>query len=211
MDGKNSTTVLLVRHGHVPGIEPPTFRGRADIQLTDRGINEAGWTGKWIAQRWRPTIVYTSPRQRCINTGRAIASQCRLETQVMSHLDDLNYGAWQSKSHEAAAAEYPRMFQLWQTAPQWVRFPEGESLQDLLVRAAEALRVVIENHPSQTVVMVSHDSFIRVALMHLLDQPLSAYWKLAQAPCAISEIALLPGGCAVIQTVNQTTHLEAMG
>lgn len=210
METEGSTTVLLVRHGHVPGIEPPTFRGRADIQLTERGIKEAGWTGKWIAERFKPMIVYTSPRQRCINTGRAIASQCRVGAQVMSCLDDLDYGRWQSKTHEEASAEDPKMFQQWLAAPQLVRFPEGESLQDLQARAADAMRVAIQQHPAQTIVMVSHDSFNRAALMHLLDQPLSAYWKLAQAPCAINEISLLQEG-AVIRAVNQTSHLEAMG
>jgi probable phosphoglycerate mutase len=208
MVSEGETTVVLVRHGHVPGIEPATFRGRADIQLAERGIQEAGRTGQWIAERWQPTIVYTSTRQRCIDTGRAIATQCRVDTRVLSYLDDLDYGQWQSKTHTAAAAEFPALFRRWQSAPQLVRFPNGESLQDLLARAADAVRVAIEKHPSQTIVMVSHDSLNRAMLMHLLDQPLSAYWKLEQAPCAINEITLLPAG-AQIKSINQTAHLDA--
>jgi len=34
------TTALLVRHGHVPGIDPETFRGRTDIGLTECGRRE---------------------------------------------------------------------------------------------------------------------------------------------------------------------------
>jgi phosphoserine phosphatase len=208
MQSTNPTTLLLVRHGHVPGIEPPTFRGRSAIQLTERGVREAQSTAQWIAGRWRPTIVYTSPRRRCIDTGGAIATQCNVGAQVLSYLDDLDYGQWQSKTHDAVAAEYPAIFHRWRTAPQFVRFPNGESLQDLLARAADALQVAREKHPGQTIIMVGHDSLNRALLMHVLDQPLSAYWKLTQAPCAINEISLTPDR-AVVASINQTAHLEA--
>jgi phosphoserine phosphatase len=69
----DETTMVLILHGHVPGIETPTFRGRSEISLTERGIHEARNTAQWIAQHWRPTIVYTSPRRRCVQTGSWIA------------------------------------------------------------------------------------------------------------------------------------------
>lgn len=49
MEPTELTTLLLVRHGHVPGIEPATFRGRTDIELTERGVHEAHLTAEWIA------------------------------------------------------------------------------------------------------------------------------------------------------------------
>jgi phosphoserine phosphatase len=209
MDPANGTRLLLVRHGHVPGIEPATFRGRSDIQLTERGFREAKSTAQWISKRWRPTIVYTSPRRRCVDTGAAIAMRCGVKTQVLPSLDDLDYGEWQARAHSDIAAECPAIFHRWQTAPQLIRFPRGESLQDLLARAADAVRVAMEVHPAQTIVMVGHDSVNRAVLIHLLDQPLSTYWKLGQAPCAISEI-LLTYERAVVVGINQTAHLEAL-
>jgi phosphoserine phosphatase len=202
-----TTTILLVRHGQVPGIEPATFRGRTDIQLTERGVQQARSTARWLARRFRPTIVYTSPRRRCIDTGAEIATQCGVNTQVLPSLDDLDYGAWQSLTHTAVAAEWPTMYHRWERTPQLVRFPNGESLQDLLTRAADAVRLALENHPAQTIVMVGHESLNRVLLLHVLDQPLSAYWKLAQSPCAINELLLMPER-AVVLSVNQTAHLE---
>src|SRR5215469_5664326 len=35
------TRIILVRHGHVEGIDPPRFRGREDLALTERGKAEA--------------------------------------------------------------------------------------------------------------------------------------------------------------------------
>ena len=208
MEPTELTTLLLVRHGHVPGIEPATFRGRTDIELTERGVHEAHLTAEWIAKRWRPTIVYTSPRRRCIDTGEAIAKQCGVIAKVLPHLDDLDYGDWQSKTHEAIATECPTVYGRWFASPQFVRFPNGESLQDLMARAADAVRVAREEHPAQTITMVSHDSLNRALLMHILDQPASAYWKLTQAPCAVNEIRLMPDRAVVVQ-MNQTAHLNS--
>jgi phosphoserine phosphatase len=205
----DTTTIVLVRHGHVPGIEPATFRGRSDIQLTERGVYEARSTAEWIAQRWQPTIVYTSPRRRCIDTGNAIARRCNVMSQVLSYLDDLDYGEWQSRTHEVMESEFPAMYRRWRTAPQLMRFPKGESLQDLLARAADAQRFALQKHPAQTIVMVSHDSLNRALLMHILDQPLVAYWKLAQAPCAINEISPTLDH-SVVLSINQTVHLRAV-
>jgi probable phosphoglycerate mutase len=205
--GTEFTTVLLVRHGHVPGIDPATFRGRTDIELTERGVQEARRTAEWIAKRWRTTIVYTSPRRRCIDTGDAIAKHSAVSARVLPCLDDLDYGDWQSKTHDAVAAESPTMYRRWWEAPQSMRFPNGESLQNLLARAADAVRVARDEHPAQTIVMVSHDSLNRAILVHILDQPASAYWTLAQDPCAINEIRIMQGR-AVLMHMNQVAHLE---
>ena len=35
------TRILLTRHGHVDGIWPERFRGRAELALTERGVGQA--------------------------------------------------------------------------------------------------------------------------------------------------------------------------
>src|ERR1700716_3867661 len=92
------TRIVLVRHGQVPGIIPERFRGRANLELTDRGLAEARATATRIAQSWRPTIVYTSPMHRCVMTGQFIAERCHVPALVLDDLNDVDYGAWQGKT-----------------------------------------------------------------------------------------------------------------
>jgi phosphoserine phosphatase len=94
------TTIVLTRHGHVDGIWPKRFRGRGDLALTQRGKAEARAVAEYIAARWRPTKVYTSPLQRCVATGAAIAGACHVEAVVLDGLNDLDYGSWQFKLYE---------------------------------------------------------------------------------------------------------------
>jgi probable phosphoglycerate mutase len=201
------TRIILTRHGHVDGIAPERFRGRTELALTERGRADAAALAGRIAAHWSPAAIYTSPMGRCVATGRAVAERCGLEASVLPDLNDLDYGAWTWKTHEEARAEDPAAFARWYAAPQLMRFPAGESLQDLALRAANVVRQVTEAHPGGAVVLVGHDSLNRVLLGLLLGQPLSAYWTLAQSPCAISEIEIA-GDTARVLRMNDTAHLE---
>jgi probable phosphoglycerate mutase len=44
--------------------------------------------------------------------------------------------------------------------------------------------------------------------MELLDQPLSAYWRVAQDPCCLNEIDV-DAGKIFVRRINETAHLEA--
>lgn len=201
------TRLLLTRHGHVDGINPARFRGRAELALTETGLAQAEALARRIARQWRPVAIYTSGLQRCVVTGAKIAGATGAPASVMDGLMDLDYGGWQMRTHDEVRAEAPDAFKLWHVAPQLVRFPEGESLQDLLARTADALRAVLARHPADPVVMVGHDSVNRALLLQLLDQPLAAYWKLAQDPCCLNEV-LIEGDKVQVLRVNDTSHLR---
>ncbi len=199
--------ILLTRHGHVEGIKPEQFRGREPLALTERGRTEAQAVAARIAAAWRPSRIYTSPMGRCIDTGAAIAKACGIAAEICADLNDIDYGAWQFKTFEQANSDDPALFDAWFATPQFIRFPDGESLQDLVARAANALRLVLSRHRNETIVMVGHDSVNRALLLELLDQPLSAYWRIAQAPCCLNEIDIAEGTICV-QRINETRHLE---
>jgi probable phosphoglycerate mutase len=119
---------------------------------------------------------------------------------------DIDYGAWQMRTHDEIKAEAPKAYRLWRATPQRMRFPDGESLQDLVARTADVVRLVLERHPTDTVVMVGHDSVNRAILMQFLDQPLSAYWRLIQDPCTLNEVDVESDDIRV-QRINDTSHL----
>lgn len=204
------TRILLTRHGHVDGIHPARFRGRAELPLTDRGLAQADALAARISVRWKPVAVYTSSLQRCIVTGDRVAKACGIPASVHDGMGDIDYGAWQMRTHEEVETEAPATYRLWRRAPHLMRFPAGESLQDVVARTANALRLVLNRHAGDTVVLVGHDSVNRALLLQLLDQPLSAYWRLAQDPCSLNEIEILPDGEVRVERINDTSHLDQL-
>jgi broad specificity phosphatase PhoE len=205
-DSDNMTRIILVRHGHVEGITPERFRGRRDVALSNLGVRQAKATALRIAQQWAPVTAYTSPLQRCVQTAAPIAAACSIPSMVLTDLDDVHYGDWEWCTHDAVGAQWPALYERWLKAPHLVRFPKGESLQEVAARVSNVLRLALERHRQQTVVVVGHSFCNRVLLLQTLDQPLSAYWRLGQDPCSLSEIEIHEHGTTV-HRLNETQHL----
>ncbi len=205
------TKLILTRHGHVEGIDPPRFRGRAELELTDLGRAEAQAVGARIARDWSPAAIYSSPMGRCRATAAAIGEACGSKVNVYEGLNDLDYGDWQGHSHEDIKSRFATEFAAWFATPQLVRFPGGESLQDLIARTADTLRMVVERHSQEdeTVVLVGHDSVNRALILQLLDMPVAAYWRITQAPCTVNEIDLSGDKVRALK-INDTGHLDGL-
>jgi probable phosphoglycerate mutase len=203
------TKILLIRHGHVEGIKPARFRGRQPLDLTARGRAEAAAVAKRVAGSWQPSKIYSSPMGRCVETAAAIANACGITSEICGDLNDIDYGDWQFKTYQEAKDDDPALFETWFAKPHLVRFPSGEALQDVVARTANALRLVLTCYPEETVVFVGHDSSNRALLLQLLDQPLSAYWRVDQGPGCINEVDVANGNICV-RRLNGTQHLDAV-
>ncbi len=204
-----TTRIVLVRHGHVDGIHPERFRGRAEIPLSSLGEKQRMLTAERVKESSAPVIVFTSSLGRCIATGEAIAAACDVPSQILPELCDIDYGAWQWKTHDEVRQSEPKAFESWKKFPDQMKMPEGESLQQVLVRVTQALNKVLQDYTGKTVVMVSHDSVNRVLLLHMLGLPLSKYWAIKQDPCCINEIEF-DEGVFQIKSVNETWHLRQL-
>jgi len=66
------TKMILVHHGHVEGISPERFRGRADLALTPGGRRQAEATARRVQANWTLAALYASPLSRCLKTAEAI-------------------------------------------------------------------------------------------------------------------------------------------
>jgi hypothetical protein len=94
------TKIILTRHGHVEGIKPARFRGRTELPLTELGQAQAKAVAARIAKTWNPVKVYTSPMGRCVATGQEIARACRVGSEPIEALNDLDYGRWQWRTFD---------------------------------------------------------------------------------------------------------------
>lgn len=70
------TRILLVRHGRTAWNVHERFRGREDVPLDQTGLSQAERTAAYIASRWNPAAVYSTPLARGRATAEAIARRC---------------------------------------------------------------------------------------------------------------------------------------
>jgi len=202
------TRIVLVRHGHVEGIDPPRFRGRLDLPLTAQGVRQAELTRDYLAWTFRPAAVYTSPLSRCVRTGEILAQPYGLAPSTLADIVDIDYGAWQGKSYDEVQAAESAAFSRWCRAPHLAEIPGGETLHDLAARVARVMRTIAAAHRGQTVLLVGHDTVNRISLLLALEASLGRFWSIGQQPCAVNVLEYDDAAGWIVRSLNERGHLR---
>ena len=88
-------------------------------------------------------------------------------------------------------ARWPEEVELWYRRPDLARIAGGETLHDVLARAARGLRALVDRHPEETVVLVGHDCINRMILLYaLVHRPPRRAVLSALAPAVVSAVAI---------------------
>ena len=201
------TTLYLVRHGQTAWNREEVFRGRADIPLNDTGRKEALLTGHYL-ERVKVDSIYSSPLSRAVETAEAIARYQGKEVQISQGLIDIDFGRWQGVSHEEVKERYGDLYRQWNDTPHLVRFPRGESLEDVRGRVLRVIDEILRDHTDETLIMVSHRVVNKTMLCGLLGLDNSHFWQIGQDTGCINILEFGEG--FILRRLNDTSHLVAI-
>lgn len=204
------TLIIVIRHGQTAWNEGggERFRGRAEVELDDKGIRQARATAARVAQ-WEVGAIYSSPLKRALSTANILAEPLKLQVQPMEGLIDIDYGRWQGLSLKEAAEEDSKLYELWLKSPHLVTFPQGESLEQVQKKVIGAVESLVPQHPGQSIVLVSHKVVCKVLFCSLLGLDTSHFWQLQQDPCAINLVEADENAVA-IASLNDSCHLKEL-
>lgn len=199
-------TVILVRHGETDWNREEVFRGRIDISLNQTGLSQAHALRESLNDRVIDEI-YASPLGRALETARILAQGRGREVKVEDGFIDIDFGSWQGLSHRQVRDEHNELYETWSAMPQAVKFPGGESLEDVYRRSMEALAGIIKSNPGKTLAVVSHRVVNKVLLCAILGLERSRFWCLRQDTCAINIFEYREGDY-FLSLLNDTCHLR---
>jgi len=200
------TRAILIRHGQTVWNKGDRFRGQIDLDLDNVGLMQA----QAIASRvihWPVSRLFSSPLKRAWQTAQAVADLMGLQTQQLEGLKDINYGQWQGRTPAEVATEQPALYRQWRTQPKLVTFPEGESLDQIRIRATTALEELLARYPGETMVIVSHKVVCKLLVLHVLGLDTSHFWNLEQDNGAINVLETR-NNLLVADLINDTCHLN---
>jgi phosphoserine phosphatase len=202
------TQIILVRHGQTPWNKAKIFRGSKDIPLNDQGREEARLAGEWLKGE-AIHAAYTSPLSRSRDTALAIAGLHGVQVQDLPGLSDLNYGDWEGLPLTEVKVKYADLYRQWETSPQTVRFPNGETLEELRTRALSGVDEVLQQHPDQVVLLSAHRAVNKVLIAAFIGLDNSHFWRIGQDTTAINRFRRV-GDVWHIMSINDTCHLRGM-
>lgn len=156
--------ILLVRHGESEWNAIRRLQGQADIELSERGKEQARALAPMVAS-FKPGLVMTSDLKRAVHTATLLGYP---EAAHEPLLREQNVGTWTGAEIAHLMAEAPAAYAGWRAgtfAPE-----NGEIWADFRARVARGLEKA-RAAEAETILAVCHGGVIRAALDGALGLP----------------------------------------
>ena len=165
-------TLLLVRHAQtVWHAENRYAGGDSDIDLTPDGAAQAAGLAAWARERGVDAVV-SSPVRRARETAAPCADAVGVPLRVVDGLREVSFGIAEGRTLAELDPGVATRFRA--GSP----FPGSEPFDDAARRGADALRELgeaAERDGTGTVLVVAHNTLLRLALCALLGLPPARY------------------------------------
>jgi broad specificity phosphatase PhoE len=187
--GHSVSDLLLVRHGLCDPVDNVIAGRSAGIHLNAVGLRQVRKLARALAHL-PIAAVYSSPLERARETAAALAEPAGLHVRISPALEELDFGAWTGRTLASLAddADWRRF----NTERGTTRIPGGETMDEVVARAADGLTRMAADHGAEPVVAVSHGDVIRALLAHYAGMSLDHMLRLEVAPASVSVVRLGP-------------------
>ena len=200
------TRLLLVRHGATTLSAEDRFAGATDVPLSDEGRQQARRLGERLADDGI-AAVYCSPLQRTLETAALVAAPHGLSPLLRAGLREIDHGHWEGLTRREVEDRFGDEYARWEQDPFTVAPDGGECGVDVMARALPVVRAIVEAHPGQTVLAVSHKATIRLIISSLLGFDARGYRdRLDQAPACLNVLDFRDPVRARLMLFNDVSH-----
>ena len=144
------------------------------------------------------SAVYASPLERALATAQTVAARHGLVPVVIADLREIDFGQVEGLEFD----ELPPGLQAGLLSqPSKVRFPGGETYEDLSERVCHALREIVARHGGETVAVITHAGSIRAALAAWLGIKGDAIFRIDQRTASVNVVDWVEG-TPIVRLVN---------
>ncbi|SFB08187.1 probable phosphoglycerate mutase [Amycolatopsis marina] len=186
------TRLLLARHGQTEWHAENRYAGTSEVALTRAGLEQARALAEFVRRlegTRRPTALYCSPQGRARTTAQPAADALGLSPRISGELREVHFGVVEGRTLDEVRAEDPELVSRFRADPVACAFPGSEPPEDAAERGAKALRTIAEAD-DEVVLVVAHNTLLRLTLCRMLGIPLSTYRTVFPqlGNCALTEI-----------------------
>jgi probable phosphoglycerate mutase len=203
-----ATTILLVRHGESAPAHPerpfPLRDGHGDPELDPVGIEQADRLADRLEHE-DIAAIYVTTLQRTHQTAAPLAARLGLEVQEEPDLREVFLGEWEGGMFRQRAVEGDPLFAQIFTEERWDVIPGAEAHDEFDARVWRGLHNIVEAHPDQCVMVVSHGGVIGQLLHRVTSSRRFAFAGADNA--SISEI-VASDDRIILRRYNDVSHLQ---
>ncbi|AKK30339.1 acid phosphatase [Mycobacterium sp. EPa45] len=191
--------LVLLRHGETEWSKSGQHTSTTDLDLTEHGREQAELAAHTIERLGLDNpIVVSSPRKRALATAELAGLTV---DEVSPLLSEWNYGDYEGLTTHQIRTDTPGWL-LWTYG-----CPGGESVDQVSMRADQAVSYALDHMVDRDVVFVGHGHFSRSVLTRWVEQPLreGARYGFGAASVAVCGFEY---GLRQLSALGLTSHRE---
>ena len=151
--------------------------------------------------------LYASPLQRAWQTAERIGEALNLSPAPHAGLKEMNFGQISGITLDEFRACFPDLHKRWTDKMDLTfTFPGGEQRAQFFQRVGEAMDEIVERHPDQKVVVVTHGGTLRACLVHYLPTEFSQWWTYELGNCSLTRLEVREGRVKLL-VLDDRAHL----
>lgn len=197
------TELIFIRHGETDRNVKGTYCGWTDVELNERGLQQAAQArDKLAALGIRPNFLFSSPLSRAAKTAAIINEAFNLEIRYDDRLKERHFGIWEDLTYDQICEGHPEERVCWEKDWAGYCIPEGESAKQAFERGAAFLKDVLAAHKNQTLLVAAHWGSIVKMLVQLLELPMESIWRFNVDNGGIVRVWVNDSGFAYLKGLN---------
>lgn len=169
-----SITLYFLRHGSTALNEhSDRFCGRTDPPLSSKGIEQITKMAMELKKNLSVDHIITSPLKRAIESTEILCRELASSYIINDDIREIDFGEWEGLTKSEIKEKYPNILQEWYFRPDLNIPPGGESSLAVVERAISFKKHIMDK--DGTILIVSHKTFLRIAMCTWLSIPLQNY------------------------------------
>jgi len=161
--------IIFLRHGQAKNNTERILAGRTKgIPLTEIGIKQAEHTAE-LLEHMNVSAIYSSPIQRAKHTADIVAERNSLDVTIDDRLIELDMGKFTGVPYDEIFTSHGNVFMKFYNSELEIAHNGVETFTEVKKRVLGIVDHVIEKHPDENVVLVTHMDPIKAMLSTIVD------------------------------------------
>ena len=161
--------IIFLRHGQATNNTERILTGRTPgVPLTDVGIKQAEQTAE-LLEAMNIFAIYSSPIQRAKHTAEIAGKHNSVDVTIDDRLIELDMGKFTGVHYDEIFTSHGNVFMKFYNGELEIAHNGVETFADVKKRVLGIVDHVVEKHPDENVVLVTHMDPIKAMLSTIVD------------------------------------------
>jgi probable phosphoglycerate mutase len=161
--------IIFLRHGQAKNNTERVLAGRTPgVPLTDTGIKQAEVTAE-LLEHMNISAIYSSPIQRARHTAEIVGKHNSIDVIIDDRLIELDMGKFTGVPYDEIFTSHGNVFMKFYNGELEIAHNGVETFADVKKRVLGIVDDILEKHPDENVVLVTHMDPIKAMLSTIVD------------------------------------------